>query len=232
MGIESTETAAFLRLPPEKRKRIVDAAIAEFAEHGYKGASMNALVKRAGISKGAIFKYFRSKKGLFAFVYNTALQHVKGYLRAVRDGSTDEDFFVRLEKVMLGGILFIQGNESLSRIYYRIAYTDDSPYKNEILEELHGESIRFLSALIENGVDRGEIRPDIDVETGAFILQGILDRFLQLQLHPISNGVFSNSGQAKDDPSLRVAQIAAIVRNGFIQDNGPNGGEVMNHEPV
>ena len=221
MGIESTETAAFLKLPPEKRKRIVDAAIAEFAENGYKGASMNALVKRAGISKGAIFKYFRTKKGLFAFVYNTALQHVKAYLRAVRDGSTDENFFVRLEKVMFGGIRFIQGNEALSRIYYRIAYTDDSPYKNEILEELNGESIRFLSALIENGVQRGEIRPDIDAETGAFILQSILDRFLQLQLHPISNGVFSQTEHAGNDPSERIEKIAAIVRKGFANNEEP-----------
>ena len=191
---------------------------------------MNALVKRAGISKGAIFQYFRSKKGLFAFVYNTALENVKAYLRTVRDRSTDEDFFLRLEKVMVGGVHFIRGNEALSRIYYRIAYTNDSPYKNEILEELHGESVKFLSGLIERGIERGEIHSQIDTEAGAFILQSILDRFLQLRLDPVTNGIFSKSDSSNSETEKWIAQIVAIVKSGFANHRESIMEEVLHHD--
>ena len=51
------------RLPDGKRQRILDAAIREFAEHGYDKASTNSIVKEAGIAKGLLFHYFGSKKG-------------------------------------------------------------------------------------------------------------------------------------------------------------------------
>ncbi|MGI6632481.1 MAG: TetR/AcrR family transcriptional regulator [Bacillota bacterium] len=61
--------------PPEKpggtRKRILDAAIREFAEKGYDNASTNSIVDAAGTSKGLLFHYFGSKDAL----YLAALDH-------------------------------------------------------------------------------------------------------------------------------------------------------------
>ena len=73
-----------VNIPLEKQERVLDAAIEEFSQKGYARASMNAVVERAGISKGALFNYFGSKSGLFAFVYRMALERIKGYLKAVR----------------------------------------------------------------------------------------------------------------------------------------------------
>ena len=58
-------TEAFLVLPKEKRKAILDAAATEFAEHGYKEASTNRIVQAAGIGKGMLFYYFGSKLELY-----------------------------------------------------------------------------------------------------------------------------------------------------------------------
>ena len=77
MGIQTTATEMFLKLDEEKRERVLSAAINEFADKNYNNASMNVVVKTAGISKGALFKYFRSKAGLFGFVYKMALGCVK-----------------------------------------------------------------------------------------------------------------------------------------------------------
>ncbi|WP_443110722.1 TetR/AcrR family transcriptional regulator [Caloramator sp. mosi_1] len=41
------------------------AAIEEFAKEGYKNASTNKIVETACISKGILFHYFKSKKGLY-----------------------------------------------------------------------------------------------------------------------------------------------------------------------
>ena len=179
MGIESTETRMFLKLAPEKQKRILDAAIAEFADNSYGNASMNMVVEKAEISKGALFKYFQTKSGLFAYVYRIALNRVKDYLRGVRDKSIDDPFFQRLEMVMRAGIDFIQGHPRLARIYYRIIFTGDSPYKNEILAELREESLEFIQSFIELGIERGELRSDLDPRMAAFVLESVLDRLMQ-----------------------------------------------------
>lgn len=173
------EPKAFLQLQPEKQKRVLEAAVEEFAQKGYGRASMNLVVERAGISKGALFKYFGSKGGLFAFVYRMALERIKGYLKAVRDQSRGEPFFSRLEKVMWAGVFFIRENPGLARIYQNILFTGDSPYKAGILEELQRESVDFIQGLVQDGILRGDLRQDLDPMTCAFVIQCVLDRFLQ-----------------------------------------------------
>ncbi len=178
MGIQSTATNMFLKLDEEKRERVLSAAINEFADKNYNNASMNVVVKAAGISKGALFKYFRSKAGLFGFVYKMALGRVKDYLRQVRDESEAEDFFTRLEKVMLAGLDFIHGHPGLAAIYYRIVFAGDSPFKREIVEEVHRESLAFIKSLIQKGIERGELRSDLDPELSAFMVEAVVDRFV------------------------------------------------------
>ena len=59
-------------IDPDKRDRIINAAIEEFASFPYEKASTNNIVKNAGISKGLLFHYFSSKKQL----YETLLKFV------------------------------------------------------------------------------------------------------------------------------------------------------------
>jgi len=54
-------TGDALSTMPEGQRKIVYAAIDEFAEHGYAATSTFAIAKRAGVSEALIFKYFKSK---------------------------------------------------------------------------------------------------------------------------------------------------------------------------
>lgn len=59
---------AFRALPREKQKRILNAALAEFAKKEYKRASTDEIAARAGISKGALFYYFKNKQTLYLYL--------------------------------------------------------------------------------------------------------------------------------------------------------------------
>ena len=213
MGIQTTVTKMFLKLDEEKRERVLSAAINEFADKNYNNASMNVVVKAAGISKGALFKYFRSKAGLFGFVYKMALGRVKDYLRQVRDESEAEDFFTRLEKVMLAGLDFIHVHPGLAAIYYRIVFTGDSPYKREIVEEVHRESLAFIESLIQKGIERGELRSDLDPELAAFMVEAVVDRFVHAH-HAQFRGQRGSENRLSD-PNREVEGIMKILKCGM-----------------
>ena len=59
LQVETTEQDS------QKRQQILDGARKVFLEHGFDGASMNDIVKAAGVSKGTIYAYFPSKEKLF-----------------------------------------------------------------------------------------------------------------------------------------------------------------------
>lgn len=67
----------FIGLKEEKRDVIINSALEEFALKGYDLASTNEIVKTAGISKGALFHYFSSKKDLFLFLCDYVFDVVK-----------------------------------------------------------------------------------------------------------------------------------------------------------
>lgn len=62
----------FMTMEEEKRERVINAALKEFSK-GYMAANTDVIVKEAGISKGLIFHYFGSKRGLFLFLIKYTL---------------------------------------------------------------------------------------------------------------------------------------------------------------
>ncbi len=67
----------FLEKIDAKRNRILEAALVEFADKGYKKASTNTIVREAKVSKGLLFHYFISKKDLYIYIFKHAKDTIK-----------------------------------------------------------------------------------------------------------------------------------------------------------
>ena len=80
----------FLKLNPEKKKRILEAAYNEFSRNTYDNASTNRIVKEAGIGKGMLFFYFNSKKDLYIYLVEEGIEYIKReYVDKIDENETD-----------------------------------------------------------------------------------------------------------------------------------------------
>lgn len=68
-------TETFLRLPEEKRNRFLEAAWEEFTAVPYADASINKIIRRAGIPRGSFYQYFTGKTDLFTYLLNDIRDH-------------------------------------------------------------------------------------------------------------------------------------------------------------
>ncbi len=136
-----TALKTFQKLSDAKQERITRIAVEEFSEKGYARASINHIVSRLGIAKGSIFQYFGDKKGLFLFVLNSAMEKGRDYLRTVRDQTGNESLFTRLEASLLAGHFFLQKHPMIYRLYIRIMFEYEIPFRNEILLSLRGKTV-------------------------------------------------------------------------------------------
>lgn len=76
----------FLRLPEEKRSRILNAAWEEFTRVSFADASINQIVRRAGIARGSFYQYFKDKEALVAYLLEEAWNYLaEGYCEMLRD---------------------------------------------------------------------------------------------------------------------------------------------------
>lgn len=64
----------FEKLDEKKRQRILDAARQEFARVPYEAASINQIIRNAGISRGSFYTYFEDKRDLLCYIFYVELQ--------------------------------------------------------------------------------------------------------------------------------------------------------------
>ncbi len=80
------------------KKKIMDAALIEFAEKGYEHASTNSIVNRAGVGKGMLFYYFKNKEDLYRYLVDEGIKAVRTIFKDDRPFESD-DFLERCQEL-------------------------------------------------------------------------------------------------------------------------------------
>jgi len=70
----------FYNLNEEKKKRVIDATLEEFALSGYEKTSLDTIISRAGISKGGLYEYIESKEDLFRYALTYSYNELYVYI--------------------------------------------------------------------------------------------------------------------------------------------------------
>lgn len=159
------------------RDRIVRAATVVFAEHGFHRATMQDIVREAGLSVGAIYTYFRSKSELILagcdLISDLELGELRERLAAV------DDYRERVATAL--GFFFDQYETErradgrailLARAW---AEVDADPAIREMLRRRRREIVTSCALLLQEGVVRGELPGWLDVEHVAHGVAALLD---------------------------------------------------------
>ena len=89
----------FFNLPSEKRALIIEAAIEEFAVHGFQKASINKIVDKASIAKGSVYQYFENKEELYSYLVESASGKKLAYINKELETASD-DFFQIYKRII------------------------------------------------------------------------------------------------------------------------------------
>ncbi len=216
-----------------KRSLIIDAAMLHFAEHGYHEARVGDMAAILGIAKGSIFQHFGSKDGLFFEVYKRAVRSFSKYLDAPAEVRA-AGFF----DVLYYWLLRTEHMLHEDWIPYRIAllgnYGTDLVLKREINRFLVAEDPYGTVAFVRFGLDRGELRKDMDVEMIVSILDWTMERFqdalLTAELDP---GLFRKQGELPEKKEARIQQFLAVLQRavGAISGSGHERGRNSSRKP-
>ncbi len=189
-----TASPTFLNLPPDKQERVLAEAEQEFAARGYHGASMNSLARRLDIAKGSLFQYFGSKEGCLQAVFDLAVERFARRMRRARTaaaGATarevEPDFFTTLQRLMDAALDFVAEQPRIFRIYLKMQSNEDFPLREGILRQVRRNVRRLLEPALLAAQARGELRPDLDLETALFAIATLTERLLQEALPPEGN---------------------------------------------
>lgn len=183
-----------------------------FAEQGYDAARVGDLAATLGIAKGSIFQHFGSKDGLFLEVYKKATRSFPRYLDAPAE-VCDRGFFEVLR-------YWLARTEHLVHedwIPYRVSllgnYGTSLALKREINRFMQAEDPYGTVAFVRFGLQRGEVRSDLDQEMAVSILDWTIERFQDALLtEELDPGLFRRQGGPAEKKEARIAQFLDVLK--------------------
>jgi len=205
----------FFNLPEEKQRRILETALEEFAEKGYHGASINLIVSRLGIAKGSIYQYFNNKKSLFLYIFDYAVELVRKRLKEVKQETREAPTFERIKRSLLAGLNFIERHPLIYRAYLKVMFDREVPFRQDLLQKIRLFSSEYLTSLLMEGREREEIRKDVDLKTIVFLLDAVMDRFLQAYSVPYLDSGLKLHRLKPSEMERYVDEIVTLIRKGI-----------------
>lgn len=139
-----------------RRGQILGAAATVFAERGIHGARIDDVAAAAGVSKGTVYWYFRSKDEIVYTLLDDFFAGAHRDLVALQDepGTVAE----RVEGYLLSFASVLAENRALAPLaveFYALAPRE--PRVRDFLERYYAEYAEALAALIQQGNRRGEL---------------------------------------------------------------------------
>jgi AcrR family transcriptional regulator len=169
--VTSSAEPRWRRLPEERPKQILDAALAVFAEHGLAGARLEDIARRAGLSKGTIYLYFPNKEELFREVIRTSV--IAFIEQAEEFFASAQSPVVALEKWMEGYWTWLRS--PVFPVMHRLVTSElrNFPdvaafYAKEVVERAQ----RLVRGILQRGMETGDFR-EMDPAEAARMLSAI-----------------------------------------------------------
>jgi AcrR family transcriptional regulator len=162
-------------LSEARQKQILEAAITEFARHGFHATRMEDIARASGLSKGAVYLYYKSKDAIIAALMRTLFTWELRGARAIVDGegsATDRllaithMFADELDRMVVAMPILLE--------FYAVAFRQSSV--REHLGQMYEEFRAPLAKLIQQGIERGEFRavePDVAALTWIALIEGL-----------------------------------------------------------
>lgn len=164
-----------MNLEREKRERIINAALEEFAQKGYKNASTNEIVKKADISKGLLFHYFSNKKSLFLFLCGYSKDIFLDEFYSKLDYS-ETDIIKRWKQIVLLKIELIKKHSDLYNFILTSATDDSIEIKREVENQVKNILEDAFGRLLEN-IDASGFKEGIDIKRVSKIIFWVAQGF-------------------------------------------------------
>lgn len=170
----------FEKLSREKQETILDAAASIFAQKGYYQANVADICKKAGISNGALYKYFKNKEALYIKVFTSHIERMTGQFGryyALME-TTDRSFFDLIEDLVNQLPLFIEREHDYLKIYHDLGSPSMDPLTSKLSRSIEESAWRFWYDMLERGKKRGDIQKEVDSDVAAYMIDNHFTLFI------------------------------------------------------
>jgi len=187
-----------------RHKEILEAARRIFASLGYAATNVEAIAKEAGMAKGTVYLYFKSKEEVFVAVFASDLECLTN--KTIETMSAAKTFEERLTVFLNLYLPYLHHNQDFLRICIAEfgGCGSHSAFISEVIDKLFWRSIDFMCQCLEQAIAQGELRA-VPVEPAAMTIHDLSRSFVHRHLR----------GWVHLPPEEDLALTRSLILNGL-----------------
>jgi AcrR family transcriptional regulator len=155
-----------------RKHQIIEATRHLITTKGMESVTIDAIAEEVGLTEGAIYRHFVSKKQILSFliddIEHTLVDTVCG--AQVEGASATKN----LERILEAHLSDAEGRRAVSFIIIAQAMGFDGIGLSPKVSSMFTRYLESVRAVIEQGIREGSIRPDVDVDAAATAFFGLI----------------------------------------------------------
>ena len=163
------------RSSPEKYQRILDAAVAVFAERGFHSARVSDIASRAGVADGTVYLYFRNKEEILMAAINSAFDGFMTHARAEVEALPSP--VEKLRRLAYLHLEALGSNRNLA-IVFQMELRQSVRFLGAFSHHQMIEYLNLVRHCIRQGQQQGLLRPEMNDKIAANCFFGALDEMV------------------------------------------------------
>jgi len=202
-----------------RRGQILEAAFACFSRQGFHQTTIQDICHEAGMSPGAVYRYFASKDEIIGAVCEFCRV---SNITVSEEARSKGDTVGILDELLKQGIEEMMRPEAAVSLSLNVQWWAEA-LRNADLKDMLRESaidmwVEALAGIVRQGQERGEVNPDLDVESAGrvlismwfgLMLQRAIDPDVDLEgyvavVKSVYSGTFGIRGQQAKAPATAV----------------------------
>lgn len=155
-----------------RQEQIAEAALELVASQGLGRLSVAAVARRVGLVPSGIYRHYKSKDDILAAVLDLIERRLAENVREALAESDDP--LQQIRGILMRHIRFIRQGRAVPRIVFADETFTEHPERRQRVHQLMQTYLGHLRSIIGRGQEQGLIRADLDAETAAMLVLGIV----------------------------------------------------------
>lgn len=168
-----------------RENKVLEAALDEFTKNDYEKASLNTIIKEAGISKGVFYYHFKNKEELYLCLLNSSAEAKWAYINEQSKNSNHAQFenmdifdkFLYQAELGAGFAALYPKYHALSLM---LSKEKNNPIYRTAIEYLGGSSTDIITAMVKESIAKNELKSEFDEAFIIKVLTYLLIEFDQI----------------------------------------------------
>jgi AcrR family transcriptional regulator len=161
-----------------RKDQIVNAAKKLIIKHGSENLTIRAIAREVGLSEGALYRHFKSKRDILSLLADTIEADLLGDIKI--SNIEGESYSKILDSILRGHLSAIKQRQGISFQVIAMCISFGDKKLNKRLSEIINKYIEEIKSLFRRGVESGELRENLDLDGTALLFFGMTQSLVNI----------------------------------------------------